>query len=321
MSTVKPIILEVDGIFGQLPNGAIINAGGTSNPTFTVGGRGLLFDDGTSTSTPGSSNLTLQSAYNSSPTVAGSAGIALTAGKDFLITDSQNDGNYFRISAADGTVTVSGNLIVQGSSTVINTTIQDSDHWKISPKSGTTTALSIEPDLGTVPIVDLVTIRRTFGSAPVFRIDSAGNIIATQNLTISGLINGVDIAALRAEVTAHDAGTGYRHEAADVNITPISTLPGAVNVQQALEQINNKADTGGGGSGNFAGVYGYSHIQSLPSSSWTIIHNRGTFRAQVTIYDNNWEQIIPEQVKVIDNNTVLVSFGTAIIGRAMVLLF
>ena len=87
------------------------------------------------------------------------------------------------------------------------------------------------------------------------------------------------------------------------------------------EQINNKADTGGGGSGSFAGVYGYSHIQALPSSSWTIIHNRGTFRAQVTIYDNNWEQIIPEQVKVIDNNTVLVSFGTALIGRAMVLLF
>jgi hypothetical protein len=320
MSTSKPIILEVDGIFGQLPNGALINAGGTSFPTFTVGGKGLLFDDGTSTST-GSSTLTLQSAYDSSPTVAGAAGISLESGKDFIITDSQGDGNYFRISGATGKVTISGDVEILGTSTVINTVIQDSDHWLISPKNGTTTALKIEPDLGVVPIVDLVSIRRTFGSAPVFRIDAAGNLIATQNLTVGGLINGVDIVALRTEVTEHDAGTGYRHEATGIDILPISTLPGATNVQQALEQINNKADSGGGGSGSFAGVYGYSHIQTTASSSWTIIHNRGTFRAQVTIYDINWEQIIPEQVKVIDNNTVLVSFAAALVGRAMVLLF
>lgn len=45
----KPLILETDGVIGQLPDCGIINAGGTSCSTFTVGGRGLLFDDGSST--------------------------------------------------------------------------------------------------------------------------------------------------------------------------------------------------------------------------------------------------------------------------------
>jgi hypothetical protein len=48
-TTNKPIILDEDGILGQLPDGELINAGGTSHHRWIVGGRGLLFDDGTST--------------------------------------------------------------------------------------------------------------------------------------------------------------------------------------------------------------------------------------------------------------------------------
>jgi hypothetical protein len=62
MTTRKPIILDDDGIFSQLPDGEIINAGGTDQSTWTVDGRGLLFDDGTSTS--GGGSLTLQTVYN-----------------------------------------------------------------------------------------------------------------------------------------------------------------------------------------------------------------------------------------------------------------
>ena len=86
--SLKPVLLESDGVFGQLPNGGIINAGGTSNHTFTVDGRGLLFDDGTSTGTGGSgsfANVTLQLAYNNSPNTGGVAGIQLAPGKDFVI--------------------------------------------------------------------------------------------------------------------------------------------------------------------------------------------------------------------------------------------
>ena len=34
----KPVVIETDGVFGELETGAIINAGGTSNSSFTVDG-------------------------------------------------------------------------------------------------------------------------------------------------------------------------------------------------------------------------------------------------------------------------------------------
>jgi hypothetical protein len=318
---LKPIVIEIDGVYGQLPDGGILNAGGTSFSSWTVDGRGLLFDDGTSTA-PGSgtaNSITLQSVYNNSPTAAGATSIKLSTGKDFVISDDTDDGIYFKIDAETGKVTITGDLEVLGSSSVIDSIIQDSDHWLISPKLGTTSALKIEPDFGVIPVVDLVTIRRTFASLPVFRIDSSGNLIASQNLTIGGLINGVNIVSLKSEVDHHAAGdTGYRHYADDVDILPIPGLTGASNVQEALEQINNNVNSGGGGGGS---VIGYEHVQSAPSTLWTITHNKNTFKLQTTIYNTNWEQLVPNNIQIIDNNTVLVSFNAPIAGRAMLLLF
>ena len=310
----KPIILESDGIMGQLPSQGVLDISGTAGPYFTVGGRGVLFDDGTSTAPGGSDGTTLQVAYDLSPVSNGGAGIVLSTGKDFVINDPNNDGNYFSISAATGTVTIQGNLIVQGSTTVIDTVIQTSDHWLIQPSSGTTTALSIQPTLGTIPLVDLMTVRRTFGSPPVFRIDLNGNLIASQNLTVAGLINGVDLIALNNEVQQHEIGAvGYRHEANAVDITPIPNIPNATNVQEALQSLSNSV---GGQS-----VFGYDHIQAVPASVWTINHNRHTMRASVTIYDTTYEQIIPENVLIVDADNIQVSFGTDMAGSAVVILF
>lgn len=319
-STNKPIILASDGIFTQLADGELINAGGTTSPTWVVNGRGLLFDDGTSTN-PGSSvsPLSLQTIYNNSPAIGGQTGIKLTTGKDFVISDDTDNSVFFKIDAETGKVTITGDLEILGGSTIIETVIQDSDHWVISPKLGTTTALKIEPDFGVNPIVDLVSIRRTFAGLPVFRIDNAGNLIASQNLTVSGLINGVDLVALKSALDSHLAGDpGYRHLAADVDILPIATLPGANNVQEALQQINTKVDSGGTAVGD---VVGYEHIQTTEDTLWVVSHNKYSNRAQVSVYDDNWEQIIPDTVKVIDNNTIFVYFSTPISGRAMVLLF
>lgn len=316
----KPIILESDGVFGQLADGQLINAGGTSNSTWTVDGKGLLFDDGTSTAPGGGSGLpfTLQLAYDNSPTSSGQTSIKLATGKDFAILDDTDNSLFFRVDSETGKVTITGDLEVLGSSTIIDTIVQDSDHWLISPKLGTTTALKIEPDIGVTPIVDLVTIRRIFGGSPIFRIDSSGNVIISQNITLGGLLNGVDVVQLRDDLTHHlSADAGYRHTAANVDIAPIGTLPGATNVQEALEQINFKADTGGAG----GSARGYEHIQSSAGLLWTVQHNLISMRCQVTVYDDSFEQIIPERVQLIDANTLIVSFTSAISGRAMVLAF
>jgi len=320
----KPIILETDGILGQLPNGGIINAGGTSNESWTVNGRGLLFDDGQSSAPGGGQMLSLQHVYDSSQTVNGSANIKLSTGKDLTISDDTDDGIYFKIDSETGKVTITGDLEVLGSSSTINTIVQDSDHWLISPKSRSTTPLKIEPDSGVVPIVDLVSVRNIFGGSPVFRIDADGNLISTKSLTISGLINNVDIVQLRSDLNHHLSGdVGWRHQATSIDILPISTLPNASNVQEALERLNNKVDSipGGGGTGGTGNVSGYEHVQSVDSVQWLVTHNMNSFRCQVTVYDDDWEVIIPDKIKIIENNTLLVMFSSPISGRAMIFAF
>lgn len=317
--TNKPIVLEADGVFSQLANGSIINAGGTSWPTWTVNGRGLLFDDGTSTAPGGgsASAFDLQHAYNNSVNgPAGEAKIKLTTGKDLLIADDSDDNIFFRVDSETGKVTISGDLEVLGSSTIIESSIQDSDHWLISPKSGTTTALKIEPDFGVTPLVDLVSVRRTWGAAPVFRITSGGNVLISTTLT-TGPINGIDLNQFHDEFIRHVTGSDLRHMADQIDIAPISGLT-ATNVQQALEEIKATSGGGGGGTGN---VNGYEHVQSVAAQTWVVSHGGNTFRIQVTVYDADWEMLIPNSVKVVDNNTAIITFAAPISGRAMVLMF
>lgn len=318
----KPIVLELDGIFGQLPDGGIINAGGVTGPTFTVGGRGVLFDDGTSTLNP-SVGLTLQDIYDNTPNVNGSATIVLDPGKNFLIKNSFENDFFVSISGDNKEVIINGDLTVTGETTTVETVVQDVDHWIISPANGATTALVIQPDLGFTPLVDLVSIRRTFGSPPIFRIDSGGNLIATQNLTVGGLINGVDVEAIAEQVETIDDQlqshlndeVGYRHEGIDIDIQPIANLPGATNVQEALEVLSVALNP------QIGNVSGYQFVQSTPAVLWTINHNGNTTRVSVSVYDADDEQIIPERVKIVNINTVEISFTSEVAGSAAVLLF
>lgn len=315
----KPVVIEQDGTYGMLPNGGIINAGGTASSTFTVNGKGLLFDDGTSTSGTTNSSATLQTVYNNSQNNNGSAGIILSPGKDFAIKDPYSDGNYFTVSSLDGTVHVNGNLIVTGSTTTVNTIVTEGNSIKLSPSTGTVSPLLIEPDLGISPIVDLVTIRRIYGGAPVFRIAANGNIISTTNLTIGGNINGINITSLNMSVNNHASGVvGYQHPATDVTITPIQNIPNTTNVQGALDYLSSHMTGGNNSTGN---VYGFGYTQATPATQWTISHMGHTFRLQVTIYDNAYEQITPHKVHIIDLNTAQVLFTSPQSGSAVIIMF
>jgi hypothetical protein len=326
-TALKPIYLGTNGIQAQLPDGGLINAGGTTNTSFTVGGVAVLLDTG-------NTGITLQSAYVGSPTVAGAAGIQLQAGKDFLITDATGggDGNFFRINAANGTVTISGNLVVEGSSTIIDTIVTDADHWLLTPASASTVALTIQPQVTTT--ANLVNINLHTG-ASVFTISASGAGTFTQNLTVGstiesllpgsnnvvggGLINGVDIIALANEVYEHQSGEApYRHMAGDVDILPIVGLSGATNVQEALADLQtniNNVNTGGGN------VKGFSQVVSVAALSWTVNHNGNTTNVQVTIYDTNFDQIIPQSVHIVDVNNIQVTFQAQQAGTAVLVLF
>ena len=309
----KPVVLESDGILGRLPDGSIVNIGGTSHNTFTVGGKGILLEDGSTTG--GGSALSLNQAYINSVPENGEVRIKLTSGKDFTITDLLSNA-FFKVDAETGKVSITGDLEVLGTSSVINTVIQDSDHWLISPKSGTTTALKIQPDPGVIPIVDIISVRKIFGAAPVLRLDKDGNLILTQNLNVGGLINNIDIVQLKSNLDLHLAGqTGYRHMADDVDILPIPSLTGATNVQEALEQISTKVSSSG------SGMMGYEHIQAAPALQWAVVHNKATLRLTVTIYDDDLEMILPDNVVIVNGNTVNIYFSHPVSGRAILILF
>lgn len=106
----KPVYLdEVLGELGRLPDGSLINIGGTSSPTFTVGGRALLFADGSSTAPDSGVGTTLQVAYSNS---LNPAQINTTAGKNIIF--NATNGTKFTFNANSGAVTIEGALNLSG---------------------------------------------------------------------------------------------------------------------------------------------------------------------------------------------------------------
>lgn len=319
----KPLILDTDGVLAQLANGELINAGGTSNSTFTVGGKGLLFDDGTS-SKDGGTSINLQTVYDHSPVDDGQAVLTLTPGKDLVIRDP-DDGTFLSISGDTGEVTVNGSLRVEGGMTVIETTTVSSDHMLIEPLSGTTIPLAIYPKAGFSALVDLVSVRATNDGSPVFRISATGNLIATQNLTVggnisaTGTVSGSNITTLQNTVDNHIAGTDDQHNADAVTITPIAALPDSTNVQEALEAISANISPI---IGNAQGVW---HEQETAATTWNIAHpeTAESTRIIVTCYDDSAtpQQIMPDRVAPLNSTIVQVFFAAPQAGFAAVLVF
>ena len=61
------------------------------------------------------------------------------------------------------------------------------------------------------------------------------------------------------------------------------------------------------------------HNQDSSSDTWTVTHNLNTMSPLVQIYDSTHKMVIPDEITVVDNNSVSVTFGTAVIGRAIVM--
>jgi hypothetical protein len=306
---------------GRLPDLAVINAGGVSGPTFTVGGRGLLFSDGTSSDGSNGSGITfstsLQGAYDKSNVPAN---IILSTDKHFVLTALNS--NFFSVNANTGKVTITGDLEVQGLSTVINGTVSSLNQVVINPPNANSSALIIEPEAGVTMLTDLVSISTEFSKAPAFTINAAGvtsaqELIVQGNITVNGLINSVDVVSTALRLAAHISNTGLKHKADQISISgPFDIIVGA-NVEQALKSIDQQlSSTVAAG-----GIQTWEHIQTSDSKIWTIIHGKNSTRPTVSIYGQDNIQILVDEVRIVDPNTITVSFSTASSGRAVILLF
>lgn len=65
-------------------------------------------------------------------------------------------------------------------------------------------------------------------------------------------------------------------------------------------------------------VHNYIHTQTVPASTWTIIHNLGVYpMVDIQIVDNGQTKvIIPQSVIYVNSNTITVSFSSNFVGTA-----
>jgi hypothetical protein len=63
----------------------------------------------------------------------------------------------------------------------------------------------------------------------------------------------------------------------------------------------------------------YTHDQTTASSSWTVVHNLNAGNPLVQVYDNTGNMLIPNSVVPINNNSLTITFGTSITGRAVIM--
>lgn len=316
----KPIYLfEEDGELGRLPDGGILNAGGVVGPTFTVGGRGLLFDDGTSTNPTPGTGFTLDVAYSNSTTPAT---INLTPGKD-IVFDAVNS-KKFIFDADTGTVTIEGDLNVLGQSNVIEGTISNLDQVNIRPPLPTTVGFTLQPYVGITPTVNLFEVAAVAGGPLVFSIGPTGTTYITDlvagsvdatDVSITGTINGVDIDDITSHVNAAVTPSKHTAEQISVDDSTMVNISGA-DVQSAFESIDSQLVTLGTGN-----VTGFEYIQNTPSLVWAIAHGVGSVKVQATIWDETNSSVLPDAMTIVDGNTVFITFGSPQAGRAILMLF
>lgn len=81
-------------------------------------------------------------------------------------------------------------------------------------------------------------------------------------------------------------------------------------------------NVGGGSNPVFSGgADGWLHVQSVASDTWTIPHNQGSDLVLVQIYTTAGELVVPDDVAIVDINTIEVTFSTAETGRAHIIFF
>jgi len=63
----------------------------------------------------------------------------------------------------------------------------------------------------------------------------------------------------------------------------------------------------------------YTHVQDSPAEEWTIRHDLNTTSVNIQVYGANNRMILPDELEIINANTVTATFGDAFAGKAVVI--
>lgn len=71
----------------------------------------------------------------------------------------------------------------------------------------------------------------------------------------------------------------------------------------------------------FKCAFGFAFTQALPASVWTITHNGDSDELVITIFNELNEVILPNEITIVDMNTVQVDFVVSQAGFANLVVF
>lgn len=96
-----------------------------------------------------------------------------------------------------------------------------------------------------------------------------------------------------------------------VNFVPLQ-------VDKDTGNIHAKAFPGGGG---VPFGTGYFHDQLISDTLWVIPHNENNQQLLVQVFDDDEKFILPDEIEIVDFNTIHVKFGAAMTGTARIMFF
>lgn len=68
-------------------------------------------------------------------------------------------------------------------------------------------------------------------------------------------------------------------------------------------------------------TYGYVHVVQIAALEWLIEHNGNTSNVTTQIFDENGFELIPDELQIVDDDTVAVRFTAPQAGKALLVLF
>lgn len=73
---------------------------------------------------------------------------------------------------------------------------------------------------------------------------------------------------------------------------------------------------------NLAGTtFGVQHVQSTPATTWTIVHGKHTTRFISQVFDDQMFTIVPDEIRIVDINTVEITFVEPQTGLVNLIMF
>lgn len=309
----NPIFVDHKGSYRRIPDGAILNIGGIhSNTGFTVNGQAIMLADGSTTD--GAGGISLQAVYNNSVPENGAARIKLVPGKSFSISDPAGETDYLVVDP-NGKITILGELRVDSSIIFLAGAHQEADHWSILANDGSKVSLLIEPKQNVTYAGHVVRIRSSFDGPIDFSIDQFGdtyirslNVDTINGQPIGNLFNQLSSiqAALDAFMNSENSqilDLANKFQAIDTQLDGLDTRVTAIENQISSLSVTN--------------VLGFEYTQNVPASTWTIIHNAGSNRVQFTVYEEMMRFIVPDDVIMLDMNTLVIHFAAEQVGKCI----